>query len=81
MNQEDKLHSESQTAMNEFVYEDELLPEIDIREMISLEQMIQYNPSFVALSFNDIVFSIAYNLIHLRDICLYCIQNRFALPC
>ncbi|NDB85008.1 MAG: hypothetical protein EB127_20250, partial [Alphaproteobacteria bacterium] len=55
MDQEDELHSVTHAALNEFVYEDELLPEIDIREMISIEQMMQYNPSFVALSFNDIV--------------------------
>lgn len=36
------------------VYEDEILPEIEIRELLSLEQVLEENPSFIAFTKNEI---------------------------
>jgi hypothetical protein len=41
--------------MTEVVYEDEILPEIEIRELLTLEQMLEANPSFVAFTRNEIL--------------------------
>lgn len=37
------------------IYEDEILPEIDIRELLTLEQALEDNPSFVAFTRNEII--------------------------
>jgi hypothetical protein len=33
-----------------FIYEDEILPEIEIRELLSLEQVLENNPTFIAFT-------------------------------
>lgn len=38
----------------ELVYEDEILPEIEIRELLTLEQILDDNPSFVAFTRREI---------------------------
>jgi hypothetical protein len=37
------------------IYEDEILPEIDIRELLTLEQALEENPSFVAFTKNEMI--------------------------
>ena len=44
------------------VYEDELLPELEIEELLTLEQMLAYQPSFVAFSKQEI-FSLMHQLL------------------
>jgi len=39
----------------DFIYEDEILPEIEIQELISLDDMMKENPYFVAMTYEDIV--------------------------
>ena len=39
----------------EFVEEDEILPDITIREFLSIEKMLEYDPKFVQSSYNEIV--------------------------
>jgi hypothetical protein len=39
----------------EFVEEDEILPEIEIREFLSIEKMLEHDPKFVQSSYNEIV--------------------------
>ena len=39
----------------EFIDEDEILPDIYIREFLSIEKMLEYDPKFVQSSYNEIV--------------------------
>lgn len=50
-----KLKLLSKSQMDEQLYESELLPEIEIREIMSLEELMTMDTSFVAFSENEIL--------------------------
>jgi hypothetical protein len=41
--------SQSSSSILEYVYDDEILPEIEIREVVSIDEFIKNNPKFVAI--------------------------------
>jgi hypothetical protein len=61
MDSEEKTSESTSTlaSITEYIYEDEILPEIEIREVISLDSFIKENPRFVA--FNQETLNILFN--------------------
>jgi len=47
---QDTDESSMPTSILEYIYDDEILPEIEIREVISIDEVLRSNPRFVALS-------------------------------
>ena len=49
------ISSKGLPIIMEFIEEDEILPDIYIREFLSIEKMLEYDPTFVQSSYNEIV--------------------------
>jgi len=50
MESEETNTSTSSSTITEYIYEDEILPEIEIRETVSIDSFLNDNPRFVALN-------------------------------